>query len=148
MLLVGQDLIRNRQINLIWGWGSMFFPKKNSWFRKWPNQYSAKTFAEKEYFNLQIHQQKNIGLPFCPGENVIISFLSNEICILMLCYVTMFNNNYWCSHSVADWPTGKPGNFPVGRKVMPNVFTLILFLWLRYGIKWILLTGPFYKFSR
>ena len=46
----------------------------------------------------------------------------------MLCYVTMFNKNYWCSHSVTDWPTGIPGYFPVGRKVMPKVFTFILFL--------------------
>jgi len=62
----------------------------------------------------------------------------------------MFNMNYSFLGigSVADWPTGIPGNFPVGPKVMPKTFTFIWFLWLRFGIKWVLFTGPFYKFSR
>ena len=39
----------------------------------------------------------------------------------------MFNMNYSFLGigSVADWPTGIPGNFPVGPKVMPKTFTFI-----------------------
>ena len=40
---------------------------------------------------------------------------------------------------------GDTGKFPDGpQSDGPSLW----FLWLRFGIKWVLLTGPFYKFSR